>query len=291
MPQYVIFSLLAAVSFAISSLLNKLTSKHSINNKNSLMALFLIFSFILGLLLFPFINISFPPIQAIKPLIINTLTFSFGYYLFYNGIFSTDASSFAPLFQLQSGLIAVLAFLFLGERFPSADYLWLGLLFIGAIIVTVDESMSLKSFLKRGVLSILAMQLLHAISNLFVGITLKYLTPVEILFWQYLILGFLFTPFYLITKPRLRYSVKKLSPLFLASTLSSLGAIFLFKAFTSNLTISSTIAMLSTPLIFVISVIASKFFPQLLEQHSRKVYLVRSIGLAFILLGAYKITF
>jgi drug/metabolite transporter (DMT)-like permease len=224
------------------------------------------------------------------PLSIAIITFAIGYYLFYTGIFQADASTFAPLFQLQGGLIAMLAFLFLGERFPLTNYLWISLLIIGAVLVTIDESMKLKSLLKKGVLLILLMQVFHAISNLFVGLTLKYIGPVEILFMQYLALGVILIPFYLAVKPRLKYSVKSLSPLFLASCISAVGAIFLFKAFQTNLTVSSAISLLNAPIVFIISVLASSFFPQLLEHHSRKVYILRAVGLLIILLGAFKLT-
>lgn len=289
MQTYILFSLLAALCFAGGGLLNKLTGKHLINNKNSLMALFLLFCFIFGLLLFPFINHQFLTSQAFLPMTLMTITFFIGYYLFYSGMLQTDISSFAPLFQLQSGMIAILAFIFLGERFPLSNYLYISLLILGAILVSIDESFKLKAFFKPGILFILLMQFFHALSNLYVGISLKFIGPLEILFWQYLGLGILFIPFYFLTKPKLNYPVKSLASMFLAISSSGIGAIFLFKAFQTNLTISSTIAMLSTPIIFIFSVLSSRFFPQLLEHHSAKVYLLRTIGLIVILFGALKL--
>ena len=290
MPSYILLAIFAAIFFSVSGILNKITSKHAIDNKNSLMAYFLLFSFIFGLFLFPFISPTLPPIKALLPLSITFITFIIGYYFFFAGIFQTDASSFAPLFQIQGGLIALLAFLFLGERFPLINYLWIVLLIIGAVLVVIDESMSLKSFIKPGILLILLMQLLHAISNLFVGFTLKHILPMEILFWQYMAVGFLSIPFIFLVKPKLKYPPKSLLPMFIASSSSATGAIFLFTAFKTNLTIPGTIAMLDAPIIFIVSILASKFFPQLLEHHPAKVYLVRSLGLIIILFSAFKLT-
>jgi hypothetical protein len=40
---------------------------------------------------------------------------------------------------------------------------------------------------------------------------------------------------------------------------------------------------------FLITVVASRFSPQLLEHHSSKVYAVRAVGLLVILIGAVKL--
>ncbi len=289
MPTYILFSVIAALCFATGGILSKLTSKHLISDKNSLMALFFIYCFIYGLFLIPFIDHQFLPQSSMMSMLGNIFTFIIGYYLFYAGLQQIDASSFAPLFQLQGGLIAILAFLFLDERFPLTNYLFIALLIIGAILVSIDESFKLKSFLKPGILLILLMQLFHAFSNLFVGLSLKFIGPLDILFWQYMALGVIFVPFYFLTKPKLNYPVKNLLSLFLAIFCSGTGAIFLFKAYQTNLTISGTIAMLSTPIVFIFSVLCSRFFPKLLEHHSSKVYLIRTIGLIIILFGAFKL--
>jgi len=44
--------------------------------------------------------------------------FTLGNLFFVNAIYKMDASTFAPFFQLQSAFIAIIAFVFLGERFP-----------------------------------------------------------------------------------------------------------------------------------------------------------------------------
>ena len=182
-----------------------------------MMAYFLLFLGIFALGLYPFVGDVALPSVAIRPLLITAATLIIGYYLFYSGIFSTDASSFAPLFQLQAVFIAILAFIFLGERFPLSNYLFIVAIIIGAVLVTIDEKMAFKSFLQKGIALIVLMQVFHAVSNLFVGITLRVMGPIKILFWEYLILGPLFIPFVLLVRPRLKYSLKQISLFFIAS--------------------------------------------------------------------------
>jgi len=247
-------------------------------------------SFLFALVLFPFTSKMIPNANTFLNIFIATTTFLVGYYLFFIGISDTDASVFAPLFQLQAALVAVLAFFFLGERFPITNYFWIGTIIIGVILVSADEKIKLKSFLKKGIIFILAMQLFHAISNLFVGFSLQGVGFIDMLFWEYIIVGVYSIPFYFVFKPRVKYPMKSLFHFGIATYLSSIGALFLFKAFEQNLTISSTISFMSSPIVFMISIIASRFKPELLEHHNAKIYLVRALGVVFILFGALKLS-
>jgi drug/metabolite transporter (DMT)-like permease len=287
--NYLFFAFLAATCFAVSQLLNKLLSKHSIENKDSLMAFFMITTCSFAVFLLPFVPWTLPSFEVIKLLLITTSTFLLGYYCFFTGIFDTDASTTAPLFQLQAVLVGLLAFLFLGEKFPAQNYVWLALLLLGAGFVSYTQGMTWKSFLRKGVLFVLAMQVFHAVSNLFIGILLKQISPIQILFYEDILIGVLCIPYLLWRKPKLNYSVKQIAPMFLSTYVVGIGVISLFTAFKVNLTVSSVIGLLSAPMVFVISVLASRFSPQLLEHHSAKVYTIRAIGLGIIFLAALKV--
>ena len=89
----------------------------------------------------------------------------------------------------------------------------------------------------------------------------------------------------------MNYQLSQIGPMFLSSYVVGIGVISLFSAYAQNLTVSSVIGLLSSPIAFVISILASKYSPQLLEHHSPKTYLVRALGLLVILLGAVQITF
>lgn len=288
--SYILLSFLAATFFALSLVFNKFVSKHKIEDKNSLMIYFMVASFVFSLVLFPFTSHTFPNFSVLSNIFIATSTFLVGYYLFFIGINDTDASVVAPLFQLQAVIVAVLAYLFLDERFSSTNYFWIGLIVLGVVLVSLDEKANIKSFFKKGVIFILLMQLLHGISNLFVGFSLQNVNFIDMLFWEYVIIGIYAIPFYILTKPKINYPTKSIFHFGIATYLSSIGALFLFKAFEQNLTISSTISLMSSPIVFIISVIASKFKPELLEHHTLKIYLIRAIGVVIILFSVIRLS-
>jgi drug/metabolite transporter (DMT)-like permease len=287
--SYLIFAFFAATCFAIGQIINKLLSKHSIDNPDSLMAYFMIATFSFSLFLSPFVPLTLPSLPILGLVALTTLIFLVGYYCFFVGVFDADASSIAPIFQMQAALVGLLAFVFLGERFPLSNYLWMSILILGGILVSFDERMSPKSFLRRGIILILLMQLLHATTNLCVGFILKELSALQLVFWENLIIGLLSLVFIAVKRPRLDYEPKIIAPMFLSSYIASVGVLSLFQAFSQNLTISSIIGLLSAPMVFVVSVIASRLSPTFLEHHSSNVYLVRGFGLLIILLGVYKI--
>jgi len=284
--NFITYSFIAAVCFAISQVLNKLLSKHSIENKDSLMAYFMLSTSSFALFLFPFVPKELPSLEVIKLLLPAVSLFLLGYYFFFTGIFETDASSYAPLFQLQSAFVAILAF-FLGiEHFAPSDYLWMAIMAAGAMIVSYHEKMSVRSFMSRGIFFIVLMQVCHSISNIFISWTLEQITPIQLLFWEHIIISFIFVIFWLIKRPRMNYTRGQVAPMFVSSYVVGIGVISLFQAFTENLTISSVIGLLSSPIVFLISMVASRFAPQLLEHHPAKVYALRGVGLIVILIGA-----
>ena len=194
-------------------------------------------------------------------------------------------SNFKPAF------ITILAFLFLGERFPLSNYLWIGLILVGAILVSLDERMTVKTFFRKTILLIILMQFFHALSNLYAGFALKTMDFWNLTFWSTIISTLLIL---VLVPPLARFKLKvsftQLKPLFAVNFFSFIGATSLFAAFQTNLTISSAISLLTAPIVLFISILLSKFQPEFLEHHSGKVYLIRPIGVILILFGAIKIS-
>jgi drug/metabolite transporter (DMT)-like permease len=290
MLNYFTLSSLAAFIFAIGMLFNKFVAKHKVKERDSLMTYFMISLFLFSLVLFPFIDKSILSLTALQPVLVIVFSYLIGYYFFYTGIGQVDASVFAPLVQLQVGFVAIWAFLFLGERFPIQSYFWILFLLLGAILVSFNEKMNLKAFLTPGIFFILGSTFCHSISSLFAGYALRQLGPLQILFWEYFLVGILVLPFIAKTKPKLTYPLKDVWPLLVATFLGGIGTIFLLKAFKENLTISIAISMMTAPIVFLGTVIASRFKPKLLEYHPRRVYLVRAIGLVLILFAAFRLS-
>lgn len=291
MPNYIFLSFLAAVGFAFSGIFNKFASKHAIKERWPLLFYYYL-TFLPFALLIPFFAKIQIPYGSWGVLFLNCLFFFLGNLCFFTAVFKTDASVFAPFFQLQAAFIALFAFLFLGERFPLTNYLWLVLILAGAVLVSLDERMSLKTFFQRTIFLIVLMQFFHALSNLYAGFSLKAMDFWNLTFWTSLIstlIVLMVVPF--LAKFKLKVSLKQLNPLWVVNFFSFIGATSLFAAFQTNLTISSAISLLTAPIVLLVSFLLSKFRPEFIEHHTTKVYLVRAIGVILILFGALKTSF
>jgi drug/metabolite transporter (DMT)-like permease len=290
MPTYILLSFLAAISFALAGVCNKLTSKYAIRQRWPFLFYYYI-TFIPFVFLIPLVSQLQVPSGNWSTLFFYSLFFFLGNICFFTAIFKTDTSVFAPFFQLQAAFIAILAFLFLGERFPTENYFWIIFILIGAVLVSLDEKMSVKTFFQKAIFLIILMQFFHALSNLFAGFALKAMDFWNLTFWSTIVSTLLI----LVSVPplakfELKVSFNQLRLLFLVNFFSFIGATSLFAAFETNLTISSVISLLTSPIVLFISIFLSKFRPEFLEHHTGRVYLVRATGVIIILFSALKIS-
>lgn len=287
--NYIAFSILAAVSFAISIIVGKFVSKKRIENADSLFVLSLLTLLSVGIFI-PLIVPIYITKTAILPVILYSATYILGFYLYIKALFLVDASVIGPILQFQAGFLVILAALFLGEGYSLPTYLWLAALIFGAILVSMSEKLRLSDFFQKGVLLLIGTQLLHAISNLFVGISLKTISFWSVMFFNGVGIALTALLFSLIKKPKLKYPAPTIRLLVARGAFSVMGAAALFRAFQENLSISGVIGLMAAPIVFVISILASVFYPKLLEHHSARVYAVRGVGLLIILFGAIKLT-
>jgi len=287
--NYVGYAFLAAVLFAGNALVSKFSSKHALNDPDGLAAYFLLTNFVLILTLLPFVTTRLPAFELLIALATGGVFYAFGFYIFFKALAKVDASSFSAIFQMQAVIIAVLAFLFLGERFPQANYLWALLIVGGATMVTVDESVSLKSFFRPAVWLLIVMQFFHAVAGLSLGYAVKRMPILEALVWEFLFMGGVTGLLLMMRRPKLVYPVKKVAPIILAATLNFAGVLAILKAFQTNLTISSVIGLMQAPIVFLVTLLLARFNPNLLENHTKEIYFIRGIGLTMTLFGAYRL--
>jgi len=289
-PVYIFFSLLAALGFALNGLIQKFTSKHRISDPWTLL-FYSYVTYVPFLLFYPIIfNIRFPSSELIF-IFLYALMFTLGNIFFMNAIYKIDASTFAPFFQLQSAFVAVLAFVFLGERFPAQNYLLIFLMIVGSILVTIDEKMSIKTYFKIGIALIVLQQIFHAASNIFAGFALRSMDSFTFIFWGDLLGSIMVVLIALLLgKIRLRVSFSQIKPLIFSGFFSLIGATALFIAFKTNVTISSAISLLTSPIVLITTIVSSKFKPELLEHHPKNVYLIRGSGVLLILIATIKLS-
>jgi len=288
--SYIFFALLAALAFAIGALINKFASKHAIHDWKKLWVYFVGTYSLIAVVLTPFISTITWPKEALAEIILNSFFFLLGVAFWMMSILRIDASVATPLYQTQGVAIAILAFLFLGERFPLASYIWLAVIIIGCVIVSLDEKLRLNSFFSRGVMIMILANILFAVSNLWVGLSLRTQTNGNIMFWGTVTNLIFLSLFLLIRRPDIRISFNAYKPMVPAGVVQFIGVVCILTAYQQNITLSAVLSLLSSPIVFVVTFFTSKFFPQLLEHHSPKVYAIRAIGLVIILFAAIKLS-
>ena len=132
--------------------------------------------------------------------------------------------------------------------------------------------------------------ILFSVSNLGAGIAVRNTTYWNVVFWTG-VLNYVFIALFIALKrPPLSFPFKKLSPLLMSGVFQFTGSISALFAFQQNLTISSVLVMLASPIVFIVTVFSSRFFPQLLEHHTPKVYAIRGAGLLIILIAAVSLS-
>jgi len=290
MQAYIVLSLFAAVGFTLSNLITKFTSKHAIENSWVLLlySYLSVLPFIIFLPLFK--PISFPSGPVWVFIVLFAVIHVVGKAFFAKAVYRLDASTFAPFFQLQSAFIAVLAYLFLAEQFPPIQYLFITLILLGAILVSLDERMHIKTFLSLATALILTQQFLHAVANMFAGFAVKGIDSFSFTFWAALTTCVVVLPMIPALGSKAKITGRQLKPLLLSSFCSTAAIIALFTAYQTNVTVSSALALLTAPIVLVLTFIASAFWPELLEHHKPQIYLIRAIGVAIILFGAYQLS-
>lgn len=288
MPRYVSFSLIAALGFSVAGIINKFASKHVITERWPLLFWYYL-TFIPFILIIPFLAPITIPTNGYQWILIAaySLTFLVGNIFFFTAIFQLDTSVISPFFQLQAAFLAVMAYLFLGERFPLDNYFWIVVLLIGALMVSTDEKLSIGTFFKKPILLIIAMQLFHAASNLAAGFILKFTNYWNLMWWTSLVSTMFVLVFISITaRLKVKVTWNQLKPMFAVNAVSFIAALSLFRAFQENVTLSGVLSLLTGPITFLIAITLSKIRPGLLEHHTGKVYLIRGLGTGLTLLGA-----
>lgn len=222
-------------------------------------------------------------------MIIHALLLTSGQYFFSRGVFLVDASVIGPLFQLQSGFIVLLAAMFLQEHYPPAVYTYIILMMLGAMLVSTTDKTKLKTLFQLGVVYIVAMQLFHAGANIAIGFALKHTTNWQALFYSFVFCSLITTVYAVITKASITTDIKKVRWMFFRAILLLIATALLYKAFETNISVSASLGLLSSPLVFLISLSSVVFAPGLLERQSRRTYFIRTLGTLVIVFAAYHI--
>jgi drug/metabolite transporter (DMT)-like permease len=209
------------------------------------------------------------------------------FYIF--AIYRFDITTLSPLFNLRIAFTVILAVLLLSEKLSAMQLVFIGLMFFGGILVTMDEKVSWRSLFNwKALLTVLAMLLAFSIDAVFIKKAITQNNYWVVTLWTPIIAQFLFC----FTLPKFAGGIRGINRkqgwfIFLVGLLDFLGTLAANKAYEKNVSISSSIIAL--PLSAVLAYILSLFAPKLLEKHTAKVYAARFAGTVLIIWAAIKL--
>lgn len=222
-------------------------------------------------------------------LILASFFWAVGNLLYVIALYKMDLTTLSPLFNVRMGFTLLLGTLFLGEHLSVLQLLFIGLMFLGSVLVTLDEKMSFGSLTKAGVLLVVFMWLVFSLDAMFIKKTIA-----DNGFWTATLWMFVFVQFFfLFTVPRFYKEIESLSRrawllILLVAVLDFVATLAVNRAYEKNISISS--AIITLPLSAIMAFALSLMAPKVLEKHTAKVYTARFIGIALIVWAGIKLT-
>ena len=282
-----IFAWVGSVLYGLEVLITKLLSRNKIKNpwlmNFAYCALMLIFMVPFSL----FYGAGWPHLWF--NLFWAGLFWAIGNILYIIALYRMDLTTISPLFNVRLGLTLLLGVLFLGERLSVAQLIFIGLMFLGGVLVTLDERMSLKSLTRGGVLLVVCMWLVFSLDAMFIKKTIADNGFWTAALWMLLIAQAVF----LLTIPKFKKEILNLTRwawlfILLVAVLDFVATLAVNRAYEKNISISSAIVTL--PLSAIMAFLLSFVAPKLLEKHTAEVYFARFVGMAIIVWAAIKLS-
>ena len=268
----ILFAWIAAIASGIAPLVIKASSKNLIKSPWLFNILWISFRMPLVIILAIFKDGGLP--KNILPIIILALCYACYYMLFTYAQYKIDVTTMSPLFTFRSIFSAILGVVFLAEKITLTSFILMLIIIAFSPFASYSEKLKLKAFLSKDVTVAILAMLLLALVGYFTKVSISINGYGTTLLWQDpLILIFLMPTILLTSKNDRQVPKDKLYPFII---LGIAGFVYLAAssaAYARNLTLSSII--ISLPLSMVFAYLLSRKFKNFLEEHSKKVYLIR----------------
>ncbi len=281
------FAWVASVIYGFNTIIGKLTSKHVFQNPwlvNFVWQLFILIG-IVPIALYYGVGM---PVAWGSIIVAGIFSFLTGT-LYILALYQLDVSIISPLYNFRAVFTALLGAAFLNEVLGGSQYMLVAIIFIGGILLNVDERLKLKAFFRKQVM----IGLLAVLASALYGFTIKNAVAANG-FWETSLWVVIVTQVILLGTIPLFYKdvrstpIRSYAPVVLMGFLNSIGDLAANKAFASNVTIAS--AIISLPFSMLIAYLFSILAPTLLEKHTHKVYAIRFIAAAVMIWAAIKLS-
>lgn len=268
----ILFAWIAAIASGIAPLVIKASSKKLIKSPWLFNILWISFRMPLVIILAIFKDGGLP--KNILPIIILALCYACYYMLFTYAQYKIDVTTMSPLFTFRSIFATILGVVFLAEKITLTSFILMLIIIAFSPFASYSEKLKLKAFLSKNVAVAILAMLLLALVGYFTKVSISINGYGTTLLWQDpLILIFLMPTILLTSKDDRQVPKDRLYPFII---LGIAGFVYLAAssaAYAKNLTLSSII--ISLPLSMVFAYLLSRKFKNFLEEHSKKVYLIR----------------
>lgn len=280
--SFIFFAWIASFSYCFETILGKLFSKHSLKNPwfyNFIWSLFiLLFTIPIALQ-----NHVVMP-QKWGDLILASLFTSLSYIFYVLALYKLDVSVLTPLFNLRSIFTVLFGVLLLGEILTGKQYLLIFVIILAGFFSSLNDKFNPKSFFNSSVGLVIIDVISLSLMSIYLNKAVAQNGYWTVALWSILLAQI----FMLVTVPLFIKDVKKTTfkqygVLALISLAGVIGQLTSLKAFSSNVSITTVI--LSMPISLVVAFIFSKTAPQLLEKHTSKVYIIRLIAVAIMIIA------
>lgn len=285
-PFYV-FAWIASITFGVEAIIGKLTSKYSISNP-------WLFNFLwsLGILVFtiPFAlwNGARVPTHW-ENLLIASIFSALAGILYILLLYKLDVSVLAPLFNFRTVFAVILSIFLLKEFLTTNQYILIAIVFISGMFLTIDENFTLRSFFRPVIALAMIEMVVLAIMAIFINKSVAengyWGTTLGIAILGQLLLLFTVPLF---KKDLGRISIKQIWPSTLMAATGVIGVLSSIKAYAANVSIST--AIVSIPFSMIMAFLFSVFAPKLLEKHTLRVYAIRFVAVAIMIIAALKLS-
>ena len=293
--SWILFSILAALVWSFSDIIDKYILTKWIKRPNTPLIVTGIFGLLAGLFVYLFQGFSLLSYLNIILAFVAGSLYILSIVFYFKAAKIEEISRVIPLFYLTPLFVLILAAIFLGEVFTPIKYLGIFLLVIGAVLIS---SKKLKKIgLGKSFWFLIVSSLLWAVSL----IITKYLLNFSD-FWTifaYTRIGtFISTiPILYFNFPDLLSTVKKhgqkvIGLMSLGNLLVTVGGLLVIIAMTTGyVTLINALSSLEPFFVLFFAVILSIFFPKFLKEEIRKsTILIKLLAITLVFVGAILIT-
>ncbi len=290
---WIILTLVAAILWALVGLLDKFIVSHEL--RDPLLAT--VISGIAASLVFLTITLFLRPpllipVHLILIILFGGVFYTLAMYFYFSAVKKAEISRVISFLSMTPIFVLFFAFVFLGERLSSLNYFGIILLVFGSFLISLKKNHNSEYKIVKAFFIVLFASLFMSLRD----ITMKF-ASLNVSIWSaffWLGIGTCLTSLFLLGKhhPHLKKkAVKGVEHLFFGRIISSFAVlIFLFAVSLTSVSLVSALAKIQILLVFVGTLILSRFHPHILkEKITISIIIQKIVAIIAILAGAFLI--